>query len=385
VAIGLALATMLTAGYSYLLRHLPESVDLLFIALVLFGGGGGVLYAIREGDLVAPRFHRIAADPAAGGPYYAIRLGWVGDALFGFAGAAAIFLLIPGLSESALATMQELRAREWHERNGWESAHRAATLEVEANALRLSADRFELERQEQAKDLRREARTRLKEAEELRSRNPHAAGPTDRGPHDRPATDFLELVAVTVIGGFGGRAVLHRASAQLLHQRVERVQAELDQQTAKVTGELAQTRANSGAQELAAQQLNPLLPPPNPDHLERAMAAATAAGRLRVLDAVERRLRADRGKVAAAAVPLLEALLRAGAEPRHPFLACLGAAHGYLGDRRKAVALLDEAIEAVKDDESAHDQLKTYQVWREEFSSPPARKPQPRPARARKG
>jgi len=71
-------------------QHLSESNLKLVVAIMLSGACGGILFAVRHSLLTWPKLANNS-----------IHLGWLADCAYGVAGAFCVFLLVPGLSESA--------------------------------------------------------------------------------------------------------------------------------------------------------------------------------------------------------------------------------------------------------------------------------------------
>lgn len=247
------LVALTVGGYATLIVALPPHVGLTLLLFVLFGGGGGVLFAVRENELRSPGF-------VNGG----IQLGWIADGMFGVAGAVVIVLLIPGLSENA----PELVKRLHQERRGEGAAPDA----------------------------------------------PKGAG-----------TDLLELAAIALIGGFGGRSVLKQASDQVLKKvsDMEKAQQAMSDEAAdlrrdldsarqeadRFKSELETAKANSAALELVARQINPEVKSPPVEELRTVLGRATRDGRLRVFDYTVHRYRTEPTRVADAVLPVLRVLL----------------------------------------------------------------------------
>jgi hypothetical protein len=304
-------------AFAILTYHVQKPGLCVLMAIVaVFGAAGGLLFALRDGEL-----QPVVVSDAG------LRLGWMGDALYGIAGAYAVFLLLPGFSESATNEFEVL----------------------------------------------------------LRN-----------GVADTNSTDVLEVIAVSLIGGLGGRSVMRRASETILQEKLQQVEKRIETQQARVQQEvqrthqelaltrqqigqsereaeaglrqelddvrqalrdeleltrkeLAAARADSDVLAEVAKYLNPAVPDPEKARLRKMLGEASEAGRHRVFDYVLNRLHVDGKRVAGKVVPILEAL-RESDPDGFGNLARGALAEALLcnGQAVDADALVDEALREVR-------------------------------------
>jgi hypothetical protein len=164
-----------------------------FFSLVLIGclgGIGGSVAAAQDGVLHFPYYDVVKRT---------IRLGSLQESMFGAVGAFAIFLVTPGISEQALKL--------------GENAFADQSLGAEvARGADLSSD-------------------------------PAAA---DAGQDNAPSVDWIELIAIALIGGYAGRAIITRAMMlYVTKEDVENAKQEVRQESTAMVGEVQEELAQA--------------------------------------------------------------------------------------------------------------------------------------------
>ena len=295
MAIGIMLA--FAVGFVLLSICVRPHYAFLCALIAFFGSVGGLLYAIRESELVAP-------DITDTG----IQVGWIGDCFYGMAGAFAIFLILPNFSETAQNNLGGITSAML---NRWDAA--ATRSETAAPSTAPAAP--------------------------AKNESP-TPGARDAILFDDPKSgngaDLLEIIAVAIVGGYAGHFVMKRASESLVqkvekveqgtkqledqvearHQKMEegftereaRLTAAFNDSRAKLEVEVAAARAESEALSLIVQQLNPHWPNPNLEDFKRTVQRVSDDGLARLVDTVGQRLRREKDRIATRAVPILKTL-----------------------------------------------------------------------------
>jgi len=98
---------LFTIAATTVVMAIDHHMIILIMLITTSGAAGGLLYAMREGAIEVPQLLSTGFRP-----------GWVGDALFGIAGAHAIFLLIPNFSENSLRSALEWTTSEVEKSDG---------------------------------------------------------------------------------------------------------------------------------------------------------------------------------------------------------------------------------------------------------------------------
>jgi predicted transcriptional regulator len=262
-ALALGIVAAIAIGFILLGLCIRPQYAFLCGLISFFGAVGGLLYAIRESELVVPHI----TD-------HGIHVGCIGDCFYGMAGAYAIFLLLPNFSETAQSNLSGIVSQMIY-RDG-------------------------------------------------------AGGEMGNG------ADLLEIIAVAIVGGFAGHFVMRRASESLL-QKVEKVEqgtkqledtvksrheqmereftdrearltAVFNDSRKKLEAEVAAARAESEALSLVVQQLNPHWPNPDLEDFKRAAQQLSDDGLARLVDSIGQRLRREKDRIAARAIPILKTL-----------------------------------------------------------------------------
>jgi len=107
---------------------LGEAEVKLLTVVILSGACGGILYAVRHSILTWPKLDRNL-----------IHLGWLTDCAYGVAGAFCVFLLVPGLSESAVGGFHKLFPPPGAAAGSNENDSKMDLIEVIAVALEIDA------------------------------------------------------------------------------------------------------------------------------------------------------------------------------------------------------------------------------------------------------
>jgi hypothetical protein len=263
-ALALGIVAAIAIGFILLGLCIKPQYAFLCGLISFFGAVGGLLYAIRESELVVPHI----TD-------HGIHVGCIGDCFYGMAGAFAIFLLLPNFSETAQSNLSGI-------------------------------------------------------VSQMIFRDGGVGGEMGNG------ADLLEVIAVAIVGGFAGHFVMRRASESLL-QKVEKVEqgtkqlkdsvksrheqmerefadrearlaAVFNDSRAKLEAEVAAARAESEVLSMVVQQLNPHWPNPNLEDFKRAAQHLSDDGLARLVDSIGQRLRREKDRIAAAAIPILKTL-----------------------------------------------------------------------------
>lgn len=158
----LILVAVVIGGFLWFAYHLREADQKLFAVVFFHGACGGALYAIRNSNLEWPKLEENT-----------IHLGWVADCAYGVAGAFCVFLLVPGLSESARNGFIDLYV---HEVSAEESSTEEADNETNDD-----------------------------------KQEPILLPPPQAALDGATKLDLLEVIAVAVVGGFAGRSFLWAA------------------------------------------------------------------------------------------------------------------------------------------------------------------------------
>ena len=334
VVMAVMIVAALLTGFLILTLTVQPKFAFLCALLSFFGAVGGLLYGVRESELVAPQF------TSSG-----IKLGWISDCFYGLAGAFAIFLILPNFSESAIENLDGIIS---------------PLLVYEATVLTAG----------------RTSDSQSANAVAVPERKGGGADDGPQPPKKNNGADLVEMIAVAIIGGYAGRFVVQRASDTLLHKveavqtnqyqlektmsaRQEELKREFEQRETQMRAEFAESqtqlrveldaaRADSEALSLAAQQLNPQLANPDPNAYVLAFCRASLDGKTRVFDFVAHRVRTEKRSVAAQAVPMLEQLRQWCPEALGREIVLVQAeALGYVGAEDRGAQLLDEVLRAL--------------------------------------
>jgi hypothetical protein len=182
----------------------------LIVAIVLSGGCGGILFAVRESILTWPELHGSS-----------IHLGWLADCAYGIAGAFAVFLLVPGLSESASEGFKELFA---------------VPAAVKAN--------------------------------------------TTNG------MDLIEVIAVALVGGFGGRSVMRHAERRVLSKESATEPGD-GQETNTIEMQTRAVNEDIEAQRLVRDVVDPAIESPSNEEISQGIVTASLTAQQIAFEFVE--------------------------------------------------------------------------------------------------
>lgn len=293
----------------------------IVVLIGILGGIGGSVSAARDGTISFPTI-----DPAEPKK---IVLGSVNETVFGAVGAYMVFLLIPGVSDHT-ATLGKASFAP----NG---SQQAEPTEVNTTTEPTSA----------ANSSRANGSTS----------NRARTDPADATPmvghelKDEFDLDWVELIAIALVGGYAGRAVINRA-AQLYvtKEELEKVGQEAKQAA------MVEFRGEIDALRLVSDQLDLSTPPPNLAQLQEAVRDASATlrefiyveSRRRFSDKLEQaELRQDQAKATNACnrvLPIMETLRQV--DPEERYRGCrylLAVASHHLGNDADARRYLEEA------------------------------------------
>ncbi len=242
------------------------------------------------GLLFAMRQSRVTPPKVTNG---ALELGSLADCGYGIAGAIVIFVVTPGLSEDVPGSKH------------FNSSHEPIT------------------------EPRQNAATQSPESNDVN-------------------TDWLEIMAVALVGGYAGRAMMQKASdafteVKKVEQQVETLHTTVDERLS--TAE-QQIKAQSRAIELVEQQLDLEEPPVDVQELDKILQSSDYHVKKRLYMHVKRSFVGDPPTFAQRSIPILQALVRADPSDQHcNSRAILARCLGETGDWESALQWIRKAIE----------------------------------------
>jgi hypothetical protein len=337
-------------------------VDGVFIAIALIGcmgGIGGSVAAARDGTLKFPHYDRATKS---------IYLGSLQESVYGAVGSFAIFLVAPGISEEALdlgrASFGPLGFQWPPDRQGPSEAFPARDS---------SADRGISPGEPQQMQLRPLGFLQPADPPDA-SANLPATTPrlsaVDPSPA-RQSVDWLELIAISLVGGYAGRALITRAVQTFVtREEVEQAKNEVQQKSEELVEdvrtdleqEVQQRQHDQEALKMFLDQADIYTPPPNPADLQNAIKQASpktheqiyvesrrafhAIINLAELGMEAPRVQELKRRIAERMIPVMQTLVDIDAIRR--YRGCrygLALAFSLTGRHREAWSVLQEALE----------------------------------------